>query len=132
VARKRSSGTTLDRPATLSSSTEEGTIEDIGEEVNTMSEMVFEVLSDEEWTEAGAGNSAEKGEYGRILSAFADSGQRFAKIPTDKGRFNGRKASSITTALKNARDSKSAPEAVAKIKVTSKNSIVYLENEALA
>jgi len=123
---------TLDKSATLvvENETEEVNIGH-GEEV-TMSDMVFEVMDDAEWTEAGAGSSAEKGEYGRILNAFADSSERFAKIPTDRGRFNGRKASSITTALKNARDSKNAPESVSKVKITSKNSIVYLENEALA
>lgn len=97
-----------------------------------MSEMVFEVLSDEEWAEAGAGGTAEKGEYARILQAFAESGQRFARITTESGRFVGRKSSSVTTALKNARDSKTAPESTSKIKVTSKNKVVYLENEALA
>lgn len=100
-----------------------------------MTEMVFEPLSQEEWTEAGAGASAEKGEYLKILVGFNDSGQRYAVIRTDSehnGRFAGRKASSISTALKNARDSKNAPEAVASIKVTSKKGNVYLENEAVA
>ena len=97
-----------------------------------MSESVFEVLSDEEWTESGAGATAEKGEYGRILAAFAASGQRYAKISTEAGRFAGRKASSITTALKNARDAKSAPDGLEGIRVSSKNNMVFLENSAVA
>jgi hypothetical protein len=88
---------------------------------------VFEPMTQDEWVEAGAGASAAKGEYATILSQFAESGSQFARIPTETGRFAGKKASSVSTALKNARDSKSAPEGVAGIKVTSKNGIVYLE-----
>lgn len=102
---------------------------------------VFETLSAEDWQATGAGTVAEKGEYARILKSFVDSGQRYARINTTAdsgGRFAGRKASTIATALKNARDSKSAPEGVGEnIRISSKTakdggpSFVYLENEAV-
>jgi hypothetical protein len=105
-------------------------------ESTVMSNTVFEPLSAEEWQESGAGATAEKGEYGRILVAFVESGQRYAKISTAAdagGRFAGRKASSIGTALKNARDSKTAPDGVGEnIRITSKDGAVYLENEDVA
>jgi len=97
---------------------------------------VFETMTQDEWVEAGAGASAQKGEYGSILSQFVESGGRFAKIdtrPESGGRFAGKKATSITTALKNARDSKNAPDGVGEhIKISSKENVVYLENQNVA
>jgi hypothetical protein len=92
---------------------------------------VFEVLNQEQWNEAGAGGSAEKGEYGRILSEFASAGARYAQISTETGRFAGKQASSITTALKNARDGKSAPEGVENLRISSRKGTIFLENPAV-
>lgn len=95
---------------------------------------VFETMDRDAWVEAGAGQSAQKGEYVGILNEFAASGQRYARIltaPESGGRFAGKQASSVTTALKNARDSKNAPDEVSKIKVSSKEGVIYLENEAV-
>lgn len=102
---------------------------------------VFETLSREEWVNMGAGSSARKGEYGEILVELANSGQRYALINTDAtngGRFGGRKASAVATALKQARDSKNAPAGVDKIQISSKSEkgadgigLVFLENEAV-
>ena len=97
-------------------------------------EGVLESMSEEEWAEAGAAASAEKGIYGRILTAFANGGQRFARISTQTGQFAGKQASSVSTALKNARDGKNAPEGVQHIKVSSRTDketkvgTIYLEN----
>jgi len=93
---------------------------------------VFEVLTQDQWNEAGAGGSAEKGEYGRILVAFADSGAQYAQISTENGRFAGKQASSITTALKNARDGKQAPEGVSDLRISSRKGTIFLENPAVA
>lgn len=106
------------------------------EEGNSMTEVeyIFESMSEEEWAEAGAAASAEKGIYGKLLTAFAQSGQRFARISTQTGQFAGKQASSISTALKNARDGKNAPEGVQHVKVSSRTDkeskvgTVYLEN----
>jgi hypothetical protein len=105
-----------------------------------MSEMLFETLSKEEYLEQGGAGSAERGLYARVLAAFADSGERYAAIPTDRGPFEGKVASSISTALKTARGSKSAPDAWEHIKITSKGGnkekgiagVVFLENAAVA
>lgn len=99
-----------------------------------MSDLVFEPMTAEDWTESGAGAQARKGEYGQILVSFADSGQRYARINTAKdsgGRFAGKKASSVSTALKSARDSKNAPEAIAQIEISGRGDTVYLENKAV-
>ena len=108
------------------------------EEGNDMSgtelDNIFEVMDESEWAEAGAAASAEKGLYGRVLTAFANSGQRFARISTSTGQFAGKQASSVSTALKNARDGKNAPEGVQHVKVSSRTDketkvgTVYLEN----
>lgn len=94
---------------------------------------VFEALDQEAWQESGAGSTAEKGEYGRILKSFVEAGVRYAKISTETGKFAGRKASSIATALKQARDGKNAPEGVSdeNVRITSKDGSVYLENQAV-
>lgn len=92
---------------------------------------VFEVLTTEQWNEKGAGGSAEKGEYGRILEAFVQSGARYAQISTESGRFAGKQASSISTALKNARDGKGAPEGVGELRVSSRKGTIFLENPAV-
>ena len=97
-----------------------------------MSDFVFETLSEDEWKESGAGLSAEKGEYARILQSFVDAGAKHARIPTDSGRFAGKKASTITTALKNARDAKNAPDGLDVVVVSSKNGSVYLRNKSVA
>lgn len=97
-----------------------------------MSDVVFDTLTDDEWTESGAGNSAEKGEYKRILESFVGAGVKFARIPMDSGRFAGRKASSVTTSLKSARDGKDAPEGSGTVEIKSKKNAVYLHNTAVA
>jgi len=97
-----------------------------------MSDFVFETLSEDEWKESGAGLSAEKGEYARILQSFVEAGAKHARIPTDSGRFSGKKASTITTALKNARDAKNAPDGLDVVEVSSKNGAVYLRNKSVA
>ncbi len=107
--------------------------------VDVGTEQLFETLSQDEWNEAGGGGSVERGKYLNLLVAFAQSGQRFARIPTDRGPFAGKQASSISTALKNARDGKSAPDNVATVKISSKGGdkekgalgTVFLENTAV-
>lgn len=95
----------------------------------------FEVMTREEWVESGAGSGARQGEYSTILGQFVESGERFARINTDpqgSGRFAGKKASSISTSLKGARDGKNPPAGVGEnIVITSKNGVVYLENTAV-
>lgn len=102
---------------------------------------VFETLTREEWVEQGAGSSARKGEYGTILVDFAGSGQRYARINTaadGNGRFAGKKASAVATALKQARDGKNAPAEVETIQISSKSEkgadgigVVFLENTSV-
>lgn len=102
-------------------------------------EQLFEALSQDEWNESGGGGAVERGKYLNLLVAFAGSGQRYARIPTDRGPFSGKQASSISTALKNARDGKSAPDTVSTIKISSKGGdkekgvtgTVFLENTAV-
>jgi hypothetical protein len=89
---------------------------------------VFEVMTEEQWDESGAGTSAEKGFYAQVLADFAASGGKYATISTESGKFKGRKASALSTSLKQARDSKNAPEGVAGIEVRAKKSAVYLHN----
>jgi len=95
---------------------------------------VFEVMDRDAWVESGAGQSAQKGEYAQILTDFLATGRRYANISTaadGNGRFAGKSASSISTALKGARDSKNAPEGADSIKVTSKSGVVFLENTSV-
>lgn len=91
---------------------------------------VFEVLTEEQWDESGAGTAAEKGFYSQVLAEFAASGAKYATISTESGKFKGRKASAISTSLKQARDSKNAPENVGTIEVRAKKNAVYLHNTA--
>jgi hypothetical protein len=104
-----------------------------------MSEQIFEVLSPEEWKDEGGGGSAERGLYSQILATFVESEQRYAKISTEAGRFAGKQASTIATALKNARDGKNAADALQTVKVSSRGGnkekgttgTVFLENTAV-
>jgi len=104
-----------------------------------VSESLFETVDADEWREKGGGGSVERGLYSSVLTQFVASGRRYAIIPMDKGRFAGRKSSSVATALKNTIDSKNAPEGVAGVKVTSKSEnaeknivgAVFLENTAI-
>lgn len=100
---------------------------------------VFETISGDEFASSGAGQSAEKGEHLQILTNFAETGERYGiiRLVDEEGnavpgaRFAGRKASTIATALKQAANSKDAPESVAGVKVMSKKGNVYLMNEAV-
>lgn len=100
---------------------------------------VFETLTAEEWAEEAA-STAGKGQYREILTQFVDSGQRYARISTAPGQpMAGKKAQSISTSLKTARDAKTAPAAFASVKISSKGGnkeggapgVVYLENTAV-
>ena len=106
-----------------------------------MSEIAFtEPLTQDEWVDEGGAGSAERGVYAQVLMYVRDSNQRYHRIPMDRGPFAGKVASSVATALKNARDGKSAPENVGHIKITSKGAneksgskgVVFLENTAVA
>jgi len=93
---------------------------------------MFEPLSDEEVTEALAAQRS-KGEYKAILVSFMEAKVRAARIPTDRGKFEGRKASTVKTGFENAR--KADDDAVTRfksIKVSSKGGNVYLINESIA
>lgn len=100
---------------------------------------LFETLDADEWKEHGGGGSAERGLYTTVLASFASSGERYATISMERGRFAGKKPTSVATALKNAKDSKSAPDGVDKIKVTSRSEnkekgvkgAVFMENTAV-
>lgn len=106
----------------------------------TETEQLFEALTPDAWREAGGGGAAERGLYTRVLTGFAASNQRYAQIPMNRGVFNGKKASSVATALKNAKDSKNAPDGLDTIKVSSRGEnaekgitgMVFLENVAVA
>ena len=91
---------------------------------------VFEVLTEEQWDESGAGTAAEKGFYAEVLQEFVAAGVKYATIPTDSGKFKGRKASALSTSLKQARDSKNAPENVGTVEIRAKKNAVYLHNTA--
>ena len=101
---------------------------------------VFEPVSEEEWASLGGNGQAAKGMYVGILKSFLDSGHRTATISVTKGRFQGKKASSVATALKTARDGKNAPKEISEIEVTSKGpskdgntpGLVFLKNPAVA
>lgn len=100
---------------------------------------VVETISAEDFAASGAGTSAQKGEWLQALQDFANTGERFGIIrlvdaegnPIPGARFAGRKASTISTALRAAAEHKNAPEDVAQIKVMSKKGNVYLLNEAV-
>ena len=136
MARKRK--TELDTPDIVEL---EGNDAHNGRGENSMSNL-FETISKDEWVESGAGRQAEKGLYTQVLEAVVETGQRYAQINTAKdsgGRFAGKKASAVATALKNARDGKNAPESVQNIQISSKTvkgseglGMVYLENENIA
>jgi len=128
LARKQS--TALDSADTMEV---EGNTAPNGTGENRMSNL-FEAVTQEEWTAAGAGRQAEKGLYLQLLEDVAEAGVRYARIPTapdSGGRFAGAKASSITTALKTARGSDKAPASVKQIQVSSKGGVIFLENEAV-
>ena len=101
---------------------------------------LFDTLDADEWKELGGGGSAERGLYSEVLKSFRDSGKRYARISTANGRFAGKKATSIATALKLTREGKNAPENVDSIKITSRGEnpekgvegAVFLENTAVA
>jgi hypothetical protein len=106
------------------------------------STQLFETLTAEEYKEQGGGGAAGRGTYAGLLIAFAQTGERFARITTaDGGIMPGKKASSIATALKNAKKSDNAPSIVKQISVTSRGAkegdgpnslgVVFLENEAV-
>lgn len=100
---------------------------------------IFQPVSEEEWSELGGNGQAAKGMYVGILKSFLDSGLRTATISVTTGRFAGKKASSVATALKTARDGKNAPTDIAGIEVTSKGpskdgsqpGLVFLKNPAV-
>lgn len=102
-------------------------------------EQLFETVSADEWREMGGGGSAERGLYTRVLVSFHASGERYGRLPMDRGIFAGKKASSVATALKNSKDSKNAPDELAAIKISSRGEnkekgitgMVFLENTAV-
>jgi len=99
----------------------------------------FQPLTADEWQEQGGVGNTERGLYGTVLSEFVGSGQRYAVISMARGKFAGKKASSVATALKTTRDGKSAPDGVEGIKVKSRaantekgiEGAVFLENTAV-
>lgn len=99
---------------------------------------VFTPVDEDEWATLGGNGSAGKGTYLGVLTAFANSEIRLATIPVDSGRFKGKKASTLATSLKGARDGKNAPEAVKGLEITSKGEkdgkpgLVFLKNPAVA
>jgi hypothetical protein len=96
-----------------------------------MSDLMFEALSDEEIGEA-LSSQRSKGEYKSILQQIVDNGVRAARIPTDRGPFEGRKASTVKTGFENARKADDAPEEFKQLKVSSKKGNVYIVNTAVA
>jgi hypothetical protein len=101
---------------------------------------LFTPLTEDQWAAEGASGAAERGLYGLVLTSFAASGQRHAMITTDRGRFAGKKAQSVATALKNTQNGKNAPEGVGHIKITSRGEnkekgvkgAIFLENPNVA
>jgi hypothetical protein len=99
-----------------------------------------ETLSQDEWNETGGGGALRHGIYTQVLEYVRDSNQRYHRIPMDRGPFAGKKASSVSTALKGARDGKNAPKGVDKIQISSQGAnekkgtkgVVFLENESVA
>ncbi len=96
-----------------------------------MSDLMFEPLSDEELGEALSAQRS-KGEYKTILQQIVDGGVKAARIPTDRGAFEGRKASTVKTGFENARKADDAPEEFKQIKVSSKKGTVYVVNHNVA
>jgi hypothetical protein len=97
-----------------------------------MSDLFTTVDSKEEWQAEGGGAQAEKGMYVKLLEQYIATGKRYATISTEDGAFAGKKTQSVATAIKQARDGKSAPEGADSVKVNSKGSKVFLENTAVA
>ena len=94
---------------------------------------MFEALTSDDWAEAGAPGTVSRGQYGQILQDFVDAGIRYARISLGEGApLAGKKATSVATALKNAKDSKNAPESFEAIKVSARKDAVFLENTAVA
>lgn len=96
-----------------------------------MSNLMFEPLSDEEVGEA-LSSVRSRGEYKEILQQIVDGSIRAARIPTDKGHFEGRKASTVKTGFENARKADDAPAEFKQLKISSKKGNVYIVNEAVA
>lgn len=96
-----------------------------------MTELMFEALSEEEVSEALSSQRA-KGEYKAILEQIVSGKVRAARIPTDRGPFSGRKASTVKTGFENARKSDDAPEAFKQLKVSSKKGNIYIVNGNVA
>jgi hypothetical protein len=100
-----------------------------------------EPLTKDEWATEGGGGSAAKGQYTQVLVFVRDSGQRYHRIPMDRGPFEGKKPASVATSLKMAQKAKNAPEGIDEdvIKVSSKGAnektgskgVVYIENTAV-
>lgn len=99
-----------------------------------MSATLFETITPEEFTAAG-GAGARKGQYRQLLEDFVATESRYGRVSTKEDSAavwaRGKKASSISTSLKGARDAKEAPAGFAAIKVSSRDGIVYLENTAV-
>lgn len=108
----------------------DGTESNEGGEIQ-MSDL-FTVRDKESWRAAGGGAQAEKGLYVQLLEAFIGTGERYAEISVTNGHFAGKKTQSVATAIKQARDGKSAPEGASAVKVNSKGDCVFLENTAVA
>lgn len=94
---------------------------------NGMSDFMFEQLSEEEVSEALSSQRA-KGEYRTILQQIVDNAVRAARIPTDRGPFEGRKTSTVKTGFENARKADDAPEEFKSLKISSKKGNVYIVN----
>lgn len=110
-------------------------------------EQLFETLSKDDWVEQGGGGSAERGLYTRVLQAVVERGERYNRIPMDRGPFAGKQASSVATALKSAQEGTKtipAPASFAALRISSKGEkraedgsvvqrgVVYIENTAVA
>lgn len=104
-----------------------------------VSNAFTETLTADEWVESGGGGALRHGIYSQVLEYVRDSGIRYHRIPMDRGPFAGKKASSVSTALKQARDGKNAPKGVDKIDISSQGvnekkgtkGVVFLENTAV-
>lgn len=136
MARTRNRRTELDTDATV------GSVSNNNEGESNMSELAFtEPLTADEWTSEGGAGTAARGLYSQVLVYVRDSGQRYHRIPMDRGPFAGKKPASVATALKNAQKAKNAPTGVDEdtIKITSRGAneekgtkgVVYIENTAV-
>jgi hypothetical protein len=131
---RRRSSATLKSDAD-SGVTNEGENTDMAEENGDL----FETLDADQWREQGGVGNTERGLYGRVLEAFVRSGSRYAVISMNKGRFAGKKASSVSTALKTTLNGKNAPEGSDQVKVSSRagkedgsvEGAVFLENHGV-